>query len=200
MNTTAIILTLAVVAVAVVAGMALSRRTPSSAPTPTPANEQRDADFPPKPKWKPNVPVDIDRTIKAFCYYTDSKRSFAVFTNGTCVLLPDGTQDPETQACKILAAVYNYHPDFNPRTTDDGNYLVSYSQPAFSVVFSDELAANRAYIEQNYLDGVVRDEVLLNADKQPNKFDDRGKVGLFGRARMFLDAQAPKVVRVWKPQ
>ena len=200
MNTTAIILTLAAVAVVAVASIALSRRIPSSVPTPTPTPKQRNDDFPPKPKWKPNVPVDIDRTIKAFSYYTDSKRSFAVFTNGTCVLLPDGIQDAEAEARKILDAVYNYHPDFNPQTMDDGNYLVSYSQPAFSVVFSDELAANRTYIDQNHLDGVVRDEVLLNAEKQPNKFDDRGKVGLFGRARMFLDAQTPKVIRVWKPQ
>jgi hypothetical protein len=199
MNTTTIILTVAAVAVVAVASVAFSRRNPPSASAPTPTPKQRDDDFPHKPKWKPNVSVDIDRTIKAFAYYTDSKRSFAVFTNGTCVLLPDGAQDPEAEARKILDAVYNYHPDFNSQTMDDGNFLVSYSQPAFFVVFSDELAANRAYIDQNHLDGVVRDEVLLNAEKQPNKFDDRGKVGLFGRARMFLDAQAPKVIRVWKP-
>jgi len=115
-------------------------------------------------------------------------------------LLPDGTRDPEVEAHQILDAVCNCHPDFNPQTMDDGNFLVSYSQPAFSVVFSDEYATNRAYIDQHHLDGIVRDEVLLNAERQPNKFDDRGKVGLFGRARMFLDAQAPKVIRVWKPR
>jgi hypothetical protein len=30
-------------------------------------------------------------------------------------------------------------------------------------------------------------------------FDNRGKIGLFGRARMFLDAQNPNVVCVWSP-
>ena len=121
------------------------------------------------------------------------------FTNGTCVLLPDEVKDPEGEARKILSAVYNFHPDFNPQSMDDGNFLISYSQPAYSVVFADEFAANRAYIEKNHLDGVVRDEVLLNAERQPNKFDDTGKIGLFGRARMFLDAQAPKVIQVYKP-
>ena len=49
------------------------------------------------------------------------------------------------------------------------------------------------------LDGVVRAEVLLNAKREPNKFDDIGKIGLFARARMFLDAQNPVVVKIWTP-
>jgi hypothetical protein len=160
---------------------------------------QEDADFPPKPKWRPTIPVNIARTIEAFCYYTDRKKTFAVFANGTCVLLPDGTSQPEKDAKEILNKVYNYHPDFKPQSMDDGNFLVSYSQPAFSVVFKDEVEKNQAYIDKNHLDGVVRAEVLLNAKGEANKFDQMGKIGLFGRARMFLDAQNPVVVRVWKP-
>ena len=157
------------------------------------------SDFPPKPKWKPNVPVDIQRTINVFAYYTNRKRIFAVFAHGTCVLLPEDSKDTEKEAKEILDKVYHYHPDFNPQAMDDGNFLISYSQPAYSVVFKDELEANRDYIEENHLDGVVRAEVLLNAKGEPNKFDERGKTGLFGRARMFLDAQNPVVVQVWKP-
>ena len=78
--------------------------------------------------------------------------------------------------------------------------MVGYSQPAYSVVFKEELEANRDYIDRNHLDGVVRAEVLLNARGEPNNFDDRGKIGLFGRARMFLDAQTPVVVQIWTPQ
>jgi len=46
-----------------------------------------DSDFPPKPKWKPSLTVDIPRTVQTFAYYTDRKKSFAVFEHGTCVLL-----------------------------------------------------------------------------------------------------------------
>jgi hypothetical protein len=81
---------------------------------------------------------------------------------------------------------------------DDGNFLISNSQPAFSIVFKDEFENNRAYIEQNHMDGLVRAEVLLNAKDAPNRFDDRGKIGLFGRARMFLDAQNPQIAQVWR--
>ena len=162
-------------------------------------SEKLPDDFPPKPKWKPNLPIDIERTIQAFAYYSDKKKTFAVFENGTCVVIPDGSSDPENTAKEILNKVYNYHPDFNPQTMDDGNFMVSYSQPAFSVVFKDEFEKNRDYIDQNHLDGVVRAEVLLNAKREPNKFDDIGKIGLFARARMFLDAQNPVVVKIWTP-
>jgi hypothetical protein len=157
------------------------------------------ADFPPKPKWKPTVPVDIERTVASFAHYTDRSRTFVVFEHGTCVVVPESSTDPEGEAKRLLDAVYNFHPDFNPRQMDDGNFTVSYSQPAFSVVFADEVKANRQYIDLNHLDGVVREEVLLDASGRQNQFDDRGKIGLFGRARMFMDAQSPRIVRVWRP-
>ena len=156
-------------------------------------------DFPPKPKWKPNLPIDLQKTIETFAYYSDKKKTFAIFENGTCVVIPDGATNPEKQAKEILDKIYNYHPDFNPRKMDDGNFMVSYSQTAYSIVFKDEFEKNRDYIEQNHLDGIVRAEVLLNAKHEPNKFDDLGKIGLFARARMFLDAQNPVVVKIWKP-
>jgi hypothetical protein len=154
--------------------------------------------FPPVPTWKPSIPVDIARTVQTFARYTNRKRSFVVFEHGTCVVVPDAPQSIELEAKNILDRVYKFHPDFNPQAMDDGHFSVSYSQPAFSIVFADEFEANRQYIEDHHLDGVVADEVLL-LDGKPNRFDDRGKVGLFARARMFMDAQAPRVVHVWRP-
>jgi|GEM_PF-598149 hypothetical protein len=195
MNKTALI----IIALVVLAGLvifAINRK--SNPPQKLDAKKMPD-DFPPKPKWKPNLPIDIQRTIETFAYYSDKKKTFAVFENGTCVVIPDGDADPEKQAKEILNKVYNFHPDFNPQTMDDGNFMVSYSQPAYSIVFKDEFEKNRDYIEKNHLDGLVRAEVLLNAKREPNKFDDIGKIGLFARARMFLDAQNPVVVKIWKP-
>ncbi len=197
MNNTLIIV---VVVIAIVGGAIVWARFSGSGGVQSPKATQDADDFPPKPKWKPTVPVDIPRTVQTFAYYTDRKRTFAVFTHGTCVLLPEGSTDGEKDAKEILDKVYHYHPDFNPQAMDDGHFMISYSQPAYSVVFKEELETHRDYIDRNHLDGVVRAEVLLNAKGEPNKFDDRGKVGLFGRARMFLDAQAPVVVQIWRPQ
>lgn len=158
-------------------------------------------DFPPKPKWKPDITVDLAVVADRASYYTDKKKLVVIFRHGTCVVLPADLAKPEEEAKAVLDRVYNYHPDFNPQPMDDGNFIVSYSQPnCFSVVTKEEFEKNREYIQKNHLNGVVRDEVLLNAEKKPNVFDDRGMLGLFGRARMFLDAQKPEIARVIRPQ
>ncbi len=82
---------------------------------------------------------------------------------------------------------------------DDGNYLIEYSQPAFTIVFKDEIETYWDYIEKNHQDGICNAEVLINAQGQHNVFDRVGKICLFGRAKMFMDAQAPKIVKVFDP-
>lgn len=193
-------LIIAVVVMAVVGGVILLAKFTRPGGSQSKVAGSEENDFPPKPKWKPTVPVDIPKTVRTFAYYSDHKRAFAVFTHGTCILLPESSKNFEKDAKEILDKVYRYHPDFNPLAMDDGNFMVNYSQPAYSVVFKDEFDKHRDYIDRNHLDGVVRAEVLLNANGEPNKFDDRGKIGLFGRARMFLDAQNPAVVQIWKPK
>lgn len=161
---------------------------------------QKPDDFPPKPKWKPDIPVDVAVVADRACYYTDQKKVVVIFQNGTCVVLLATSQKPEEEAKSVLNKVFMYHPDFNPQHMDDGNWAVSFSQPnCFSIVTKEEFEKNHDYIQKNHLDGLVKDEVLLNADKKPNVFDDRGMIGLFGRARMFMDAQKPVVVKVLLP-
>ncbi len=143
------VLIIVVAVVSVAAAMFAWARLSMSTASPQPAASRDGTDFPPKPAWKPTLPVDIARTVQAFAYYTDRKKVFAVFRHGTCVLVPDASTDPDHDARSILDKVYRYHPDFNPRTMDDGHFLVSYSQPAFSVVFKDEFDNHRDYIEGN---------------------------------------------------
>lgn len=165
----------------------------------TPSGAAPPKDFPPRPKWQPTVAVDIERVAKTFAYYTSGKHSFAVLTHGTCVVLPDGAKDPQQAAAEIMHAILYAHPDMDPKYMDDGNWLVTYSQPAGTVVFADVVEANWAYIDKNHKDGVTKDEVLNNGNLPPNQFDRAGKIGLFGRAYMFMDAVSPKVVKVWHP-
>jgi len=156
-------------------------------------------DFPPKPRWKPNLSIDIELIFQKAKYYTNNKLQFAIFQYGTVAFFANKVYNIEASAKDSLDKIYNYHPDFNPLTMDDGNYLIEYSQPAFTIVFKDEIENNWDYIEKNHLDGICKDEVLLNVHGQPNVFDKIGKISLFGRAKMFLDAQAPKVVRIFDP-
>lgn len=156
-------------------------------------------DFPPKPKWKPNLPVDLDLVVEKTKYYTEQKLQFAVFEFGTVVFFSVRVDNIEQSSKSVLDKIYKSHPDMKPMTMDDGNYLIEYSQPAFTIVFKDEIEKHWGYIDKNHQDGICRAEVLINGQGQHNVFDDVGKICLFGRSKMFMDAQAPKVLRTFDP-
>jgi hypothetical protein len=162
--------------------------------------QNKELDFPPKPKWKPNLPIDIELIYNATKYYTGDKLQFAIFGNGTVAYFPERVNNIEESARIVLDKIYNFHPDFNPKIMDDGNYIIEYSQTAFTIVFKDEIDKNWKYIDNNHQDGVCRDEVLIDGQGRHNKFDKVGKICLFGRAKMFLDAQTPKVIKTFDPE
>lgn len=156
-------------------------------------------EWPPRPSWKPTLPVDIDRTANTLAYYFDHSAPFVVFRQGTCVTVGPTTESPELEAKQVLHDIIREHVDMNWHHGDDGNWLVTYAGPAYSVVFADEIVANWEYIEANHLRGLVEDEVLLNAKGEGNCLDRDAKIGLFARARLFMDALQPEVARVWRP-
>jgi hypothetical protein len=156
--------------------------------------------FPPIPSWRPDIPIDIERIIESAKYYTDEKLQLGVFKYGTVAFFATQVDDIEDASKACLHKIYNFHADFKPITMDDGNYLIEYSQPAFTVVYNDELETHWDYIEHNHMGGVCNDEVILNGKGQQNVFDKIGKLCLFGRAKMFMDAQEPEIVKVFDPK
>lgn len=130
-------------------------------------------------------------------YYTDGKRDFVVFQNGTCVTLGDGLAEGDAKAfaLKVLSDIFHFHSDMNPAPMDDGNVLVRYNHPAFNVVLHDIAEAHWGEIEKRHLQGLTPSEVLITP-QGPNKFDRLGKQALLGRAYMFLDAQDPRIIRI----
>lgn len=155
-------------------------------------------DFPPKPKWRPHLPVDLSQVLEKAKYYTDERLQMAVFQFGTVVVFPERVSNIHNSALEVLNKVYFAHPDFNPREMDDGNYVIEYSQPVFTIVFKDEIEKHWSYIDKNHQDGICRDEVLLNGNGESNVFDKVGKIGLFGRSKMFMDAQNPVVISTFQ--
>jgi hypothetical protein len=194
-------LIIGLITVGLIAYFLFFRQKQNAAPTKNEqtSSKQDDTDFPPKPKWKPNLPVDIELIYEKARYYTGDKLQFAVFQNGTVTFFSNKVDNIEDSAKASLDKIYNFHPDFKPMTMDDGNYLIEYSQPAFTIVFKDEIENHWDYIDKNHQDGICRAEVLINAQGQHNVFDSVGKICLFGRAKMFMDAQAPKVVKTFDP-
>lgn len=153
--------------------------------------------FPPVPAWRPSFSQPLEQVIARFSYYTDGRRDFVVFRDGTCVLLNDDMADKEAApfALKTLSDIFNYHPDMNPSPMDDGNILVRYNHPAVNVVLKEIAQAHWQEVESRHLDGLTPSEVLMTP-LGPNKFDDFGKQALLGRAYMFMDAEAPEIVQI----
>lgn len=158
---------------------------------------QPPAQFPPVPDWQPDIPQPLDRIAERIRFYTNGTRDFAVFSHGTVSILPMGLSDAdaEAHAIKAIHGVFHAHPDFNPMNMKDGNILVQYNHDVTTVLLADVVERNWAEIDANHQRAIATSEVLITP-LGPNRFDDFGKKALFGRCYMFMDAQAPKVVRI----
>ena len=149
------------------------------------------------PDWKPDFSPSVQEILERVRYYTDGSRDIVVFRYGTCVLLEDGLSDAEAteSALSVLSQIYNYHPDMNPVSMDDGNILVQYNHPALNVVISAHAKANWKAIDSNHQRALATAEVLITP-LGSNVFNDFGKMALYGRCFMFMDAQAPEIVSI----
>ena len=153
--------------------------------------------FPPVPDWRPDIIQPIDQIVERLRFYTNGKRDLAVFTNGTCVVLPDGLSNAEAEsfAKDALSKIFNYHPDMNPTPMKDGNVLVQYNHPAVNLVLDSIAIQHWKEIDSNHQNALATDEVLITP-LGSNLFDNFGKKALFGRCYMFMDAQEPHVTQV----
>lgn len=153
--------------------------------------------FPPVPEWRPSITLPIEQVTERFRHYTDGEHDFAVFTNGTVAILPAGLTDQEATelALNSLNKVFHAHPDMNPMPMQDGNILIRYNHNVASLVLGNIAQEHWTEIEKNHQKALATSEVLITPLGQ-NIFDDFGKKALFGRCYMFMDAQAPQVVRI----
>jgi hypothetical protein len=158
---------------------------------------ERPIQLPPVPDWKPEIDPLLDRIVERLSFYTNGARDFAVFKNGTVVILPDGLTDINARAHAEFALhkVFHAHPDMNPLNMKDGNILIQYNHDVANLVLSDITEVHWDAIDANHQRALATYEVLITPLGQ-NVFDDFGKKSLFGRCFMFMDAQSPRVVQV----
>ena len=84
-----------------------------------------------------------------------------------------------------------------PMNMDDGNILIEYNEPAFNVVINDFANKHLTSIKRNHLSGLTESEVLITP-LGPNKFDEFGMKALYGRTFMFMDAQDPQIIKIYR--
>lgn len=160
-------------------------------------SKKNKSNLPPVPEWEPEIAVPIDKVIDRFRYYADGGKDFVVFKHGTCVVVSDGLSDADAkkEALETVSKIFNYHPDMNPKNMDDGNILIFYNHPAYSVVLDELTKEHVDIIKKNHMRALARDEVLMTPGG-PNKFDEFGMKALFGRCYFFMDAKKPEATRV----
>ncbi len=161
--------------------------------------KKTETQFPPVPKWRPDFSITIEQALERMVYYTDGKDDIAVFKNGTLVKLPAelSYEDATKYALNVLSEIFNYHPDMNPTPMDDGNIVIQYNHPAYNVVISEFADQYIEDIKANHIDGLATSEVLITP-LGSNVFDEFGIKALYGRAFMFMDAQEPEVVKIFR--
>lgn len=153
--------------------------------------------FPPVPEWRPSIVQPIDKIAARLKHYTSGTHDFAFFTHGTIAVLPDGLTESQAEdhAKDALSKVFHAHPDMQPLPMNDGNILIRYNHEIVNLVLHEVAEQYWAEIKSEHQRALARDEVLITPLGQ-NKFDDFGMKALFGRCFMFMDAQAPAVVRI----
>tara|TARA_Y100000815_G_scaffold68665_1_gene57720 strand:+ start:323 stop:916 length:594 start_codon:yes stop_codon:yes gene_type:complete len=155
--------------------------------------------FPPVPSWQPAFSAPVELQLERMVFYTDDTRDLVQYKNGTVVVINKGLDDNEAKlfANEVLSKIYNYHPDMNPLNMKDGNILVRYNHPAFNVVLTEFTSKYIDTIRNKYRDALATHEVIITG-LGTNVFDDFGKQALDGRTFMFMDAQNPEVVAIYR--
>jgi hypothetical protein len=157
--------------------------------------------WPPKPEWRPEITLDLARIEKTCAYYLDHGADFAVFENGTCVFIDTETDNVLENTSAKLTKIISAHPDFKSEKMDDGNWMVTYNQPVMNVIFFDEYERHRKYIEHHFKQGVLKHEVFRAPSGETVEMGSvSDQIGLLGRARMFMDALNPVIIRIWRKQ
>lgn len=156
-----------------------------------------DLAFPPVPAWKPKIDPQVEKIIERVHHYANHQYDFAVFKNGTCVILPEGLSDDEARAKALAVLDELLHSQFtiNPQLMVDGNILIHYDLSTANLVLAEVAKAHRAEIAEHYLEALAPDEVIITP-LGSNEFDEFGQAVLFGRCYFYLDAQAPEVIKI----
>lgn len=140
------------------------------------------------------VEENVDQAV-AFCAeHVTTERSFVVFSNGTCVVVDEPCEEPVLEAARILDRCASPEARFITREIENGSFLVSYREPVFNCLFSDEIETKRTLLEEDF------PAFLTAAERKsmPAGFNPpfHAKLGLLARFRLNHDARERTVAKI----
>jgi len=149
----------------------------------------------PKPTWRPDVDIDIDVIASKITFFTNNQKPFVVYANGTCVFPSVIDEGVDEHCYEFLEAVVFQFPNFEVSEMDDGNYLVSFTGPVYSLVLNEEFDKQKVYIVKSINEGgLLPGEKILSGDDE-KKPAEHYYIGLFARARLYADVADNEVLR-----
>ena len=147
------------------------------------------------PDWRPELAESIEWIRR--CLKTNLPgKHYTLYANGSCVVWPEGQDLSEFDCHERLLAVVTNRPDFKVRNDARGDFLVTFKGGVGGALSADFLKKHLSALSAAALErGKLPSEVMVNVDH--SGADDLGLIaGLYVRARLYLDAQAQKVLAV----
>ena len=122
------------------------------------------------------------------------KRTFVLFSRGTCVVVEEPCTDPLAEARKKLAACAESEAPFVPEPTSEGDLIITFKEPVFHRFTQNDLEGLLPWLDQ------VAPALLSPAESMaavegwsPHQ---NAKVGLLARRRMLEDASQAVPVKI----
>ena len=149
----------------------------------------------PRPSWRPDVDINIDVVASKVTFFTNNQKPFVVYKNGTCVFPSIIDEKVDSHCYEFLKAVVSQSPDFEVSEMEDGNYLVSFTGPVYSLVLNDEFDKQKEHIVKSLNQGgLLPGEKILSGDGK-QKPVEHYYIGLFARARLYADVADNKIAK-----
>lgn len=132
-------------------------------------------------------PAPSTGELVKFCsQHVTEKRTFVLFSRGTCVVIDEPCADPLAEARKKLANCAETDARFVPEPTSEGDLIITFKEPVFHRFTRGELEDLAPWLEQVAPALLSPAESVAAVDGwSPHQ---HAKVGLLARRRLLEDA------------
>jgi hypothetical protein len=132
-------------------------------------------------------PAPSTGELVKFCsQHVTEKRTFVLFSRGTCVVIDEPCSDPLAEARKKLANCAETDARFVPEPTSEGDLIITFKEPVFHRFTRGELEDLAPWLEQVAPALLSPAESVAAVDGwSPHQ---HAKVGLLARRRLLEDA------------
>jgi hypothetical protein len=138
--------------------------------------------------------ASTDDLVQFCSRHVTDKRTFVLFSRGTCVVVDEPCVDPLAEARRKLAACAESEAPFVPEPTSEGDLIITFKEPVFHRFTQGDLEGLLPWLEQVAPALLSPSESMAAVEGwSPHQ---NAKVGLLARRRMLEDASQAVPVKI----